>query len=217
MTRQDCIHIGKRFGKWEVKQTAGLGRQNELLYFCYCKCGQTRIIRGYDLVIGKSKSCGCWNREKTAKRLTTHNMSTTRIYGIWQAIKSRCYNKNNIGYKNYGGRRIIMCPSWINSFERFYKDMKKGYKKHLTIDRIDNNGHYCPFNCRWVTRQENYLNSNQIKYISINDITKTLIEWLIVFKMTRATYGNRVYHCGWTPQKALTTPGTKCTKMIHKI
>jgi hypothetical protein len=213
--RKDCICIGRRFGRWIVRQTAGIAKNNQLLYFCDCDCGESRIVIGYDLVYGKSKSCGCLSKDMVIKRLTTHNLSGTRIHGIWLAMKGRCYCKNHIAYKNYGGRGITVCPSWKNSFERFYKDMKKGYKEHLTIDRIDNDGPYCPFNCRWLTRQENYLNSSRIKHITLDGVTKTLTEWLIIFKTTRATYGNRVYRYGWSPEEALITKGTKCSKAIH--
>jgi hypothetical protein len=210
--RKDLIKINRRFSRWTVNQPAGINKIGQLLYFCSCRCGQSRTVLGYDLISGKSKSCGCLSRDVTTKRLTTHKLSHTKIYEIWAAMKARCYYKHHISYKNYGGKGIVVCPSWKNSFEQFYKDMKRGYKKGLTIDRIDNDGPYCPFNCRWLTRQQNYLNSSRVKRITINGVTKIITEWLAFFKMTWATYGHRVYHYGWTPKDALITPGTNCSK-----
>lgn len=72
-------------------------------------------------------------------------------YRSWQAMKARCYDKNNQRYKNYGGRGITVCDRWINSFENFVEDMgEKPSKKH-TLDRKEIDGNYTPENCRWLT------------------------------------------------------------------
>lgn len=89
-------------------------------------------------------------------------MERKRIYNTWINIKLRCYSKKNKDYKNYGGRGIKICSEWANDFNMFYKwAILNGYKKGLSIDRIDNEKDYCPNNCRWANKHQQ--NSNRRK------------------------------------------------------
>jgi hypothetical protein len=63
----------------------------------------------------------------------------------------RCIDANNKDYKNYGARGITVCERWVESFDSFLADMGER-PKGLTLDRKDNDGHYCPENCEWATR-----------------------------------------------------------------
>lgn len=81
-----------------------------------------------------------------------------RAETIWRGILYRCYNPCNKGYKNYGGRGIFVCDSWLNSFESFKNWYDSNYIDGMSVDRIDNDGPYSPDNCRFSTHAQQMKN-----------------------------------------------------------
>ncbi len=103
------------------------------------------------------RSCTC------SKRLIKHGDSGTRLHRIWNAMKTRCSNKRQKSYTNYGGRGICVCEEWLD-YEVFSKwSRKNGYADELTIDRINNDGNYEPSNCRWTTRLVQARNTRRLR------------------------------------------------------
>ena len=83
------------------------------------------------------------------------NGKATPLYQKWSGARRRCYNKHDRRYPLYGGRGIRMCDEWLMSFRTFAEwAYGHGYRTGLSLDRIDNDGNYCPENCRFVTMAE---------------------------------------------------------------
>ena len=118
-------------------------------YWFLCDCGNKVSMRS-DC---KKNFCNQNNCEFSERIM--HGKSKTPLYGTWEGMRARIYNKNANGYSTYGENGIKICEEW-QMFENFEKwSLENGWKKGLTIDRINIEKDYSPDNCRWITRAEN--------------------------------------------------------------
>ena len=173
------------------------------IYKCICDCGDIVYVKGCHLRSGHTKSCGCLNVEKNKKLHTKHGKRYTRLYRIWLNMKDRCYNKNNLSYKNYGGRGIKICDEWLHDFVNFYNwSMTNGYKDELTIDRINVNGNYEHSNCRWATTKQQNNNRRNNAYLTYNGKTQTMKQWSDDLNISYNTIKQR-HRKGWSDNECL--------------
>lgn len=130
----------------------------------------------------------------------------TRLYRIYNNMKTRCYNPRSINYQNYGARGVKICEEWLNDFSAFKTwALFHGYREDLTIERKDVNGDYSPDNCIWADydTQANNMRSNHL--ITFEGVTKTLKQWADYFGISDRTVRDRLRR-GWDPVRAITTP-----------
>lgn len=200
-----------------VKTKTGKGQAR---WRCRCECGKIVVVVGQRLRDGSTKSCGCFRVKVTGKRATTHGMSKTSEHRIWAGIKNRCLNPAEERFKDYGGRGIVICQRWRESFAAFFSDLGVRPSSRHSIDRIDNNGHYScgecseclthqwPANCRWATMETQQRNKLNNRVLTFNGTAQTLADWSETCGINRHTLTHRL-QLGWSVEKALTTPVRK--------
>lgn len=93
-------------------------------------------------------------------------------------MRSRCNNPGDGNYPRYGGRGIAVAEEWMNGSENFLAwALSHGFRKELSIDRIDNDGPYSPGNCRMANAIEQGNNRRTNVYITVGGVTHTRAEW----------------------------------------
>jgi len=101
---------------------------------------------------------------------------TRPTYDSWKNMYHRCMNVNTPDYRYYGARGIKICKRWLNDYDAFVEDM--GLRDEgMTLDRIDNQGHYEPGNCRWATRKEQSRNKRNNHILTIDGRSQTIADW----------------------------------------
>lgn len=164
-----------------------------------CACGKVTTKQAFRLRAGTAKRCIG----------RSHGFATTHLglYNVWLSMIYRCHRPGSSSYHNYGERGIQVCDSWRDSFLNFYNDMgdrPTGYE----LDRIDNDGHYSPDNCRWVTRSKNNRNKRTNRILSLMGESKCLQDWVDdprTPNINEKTIEKRL-RLGWSDYDAIMTP-----------
>ncbi len=139
-------------------------------------------------------------------------VSTKSRTGVsWQCMMNRCYNKNVKDYKWYGGIGIFVC-SRIQKGPQELVGLIGIRPENKTVDRIDGRKSYtcgecqecksdgCKMNIRWATRTEQRRNQPRNRFITINGVTKTAMEWANKFGIKWSTLYQRIGK-GWSGDK----------------
>ena len=120
-------------------------------------------------------------------------------------MKQRCLNPKMPKFKDYGGRGITVCDRWLNSPTVFVSDMGLKPGKKYSLDRIDNNGDYEPSNCRWATQIEQVRNRRDNRKLTVNGVTRLIVEWSELYSIHRETIMSRIKG-GWSNIDAVSKP-----------
>lgn len=201
---------GKQNGRLLILRRIGT-RCKQPEYEAICECGNIANVLSGNLK--RTHSCGCLNSEMVRARQFKHGYALYRnehtLYRRWQGMKARCYNENEDRYPIYGGRGITVCDEWKDDFIAFCSwALQNGFSEELEIERIDNDGNYCPKNCRWATHQEQYLNKRNTIRVEVSGETIALKQYFTNRHHESLMYSDVVRRIkkGWDPILAIALP-----------
>lgn len=131
----------------------------------------------------------------------THLMYGTPEYKSWSGMLTRCENKNNHKFIDYGARGITVCDAW-HDFQKFFNDMG-ARPPGTTLGRINNDGNYEPGNCEWQSAVSQARNKRNTALFTFENVTATIPEHCERLGLSSSTVRSRIYTYGWSAGKAL--------------
>lgn len=136
-----------------------------------------------------------------------------RLHAKRTSMLGRCYDPGDSRYKGYGARGITVCQEWRDSSTKFIEwAWASGYTGTESIDRVDNNGNYCPENCQWISREAQARNRRDTVLWEYQGEFKTIPEWAEIFSMTKSNLYQRLGR-GWSFEDSISLPlGTRNSK-----
>lgn len=194
---------GQRFGK--LIAIKFMGRVNfHSMFHCLCDCGGMSVVTSNNLRRQHTTSCGCESSKVTiGKRSKTHGLRKHPLYESWIGMRNRCYWPQHNRYQYYGGKGVEVCDEWVDSFVNFYKwALANGWKKGLQIDRKENDKNYCPENCKFSNVKEQCRNRTSNVRITVDGVTRILIEWSELTKTNPMTIKGRLKR-GWSEKESV--------------
>lgn len=208
---------GQKINHWTIIRCVGRGKNGGAIFECVCDCGTVRIVSGSSIRSGASTCCGCIRPDQTGKNGSNykHGGRKERLYRVFRGMIDRCENTHDPNYHRYGGRGIKVCDEWRNDYSAFRKwAYENGYiedakKYECTIDRIDNDGDYCPQNCRWTNSIVQSNNRSTNRFVEINGECHTLSEWSRLNNIPKDTLLRRINVYHWPLERAIFEPARK--------
>ena len=198
--------IDKKFGKLTVIGYELVERKKGKQWYwkCRCDCGKETLVEPINVISGHSLSCGCM---KTHYGAVKHGESGSRLYIIWSHMLTRCdpKSKEKSVYR-YALRGISVCDEW-KEYKRFSEWAKNnGYKEGYSIERIDNDGNYCPENCKWIEKKLQSRNRRTTHWVNYNGKMMSLAEACEITGMPYKTVFARIHDMKWSLDDALKIP-----------
>lgn len=185
---------GQRFGRLvALKPVHRRHTTGAVMWVCRCNCGKRVTVPSASLLSLHTKSCGCWHRDAARKQIDVNRPKVSaclkhggtskfsdpalaRAYRIYRAMLTRCYDKNSVSYRFYGGAGVTVTDSWLgpDGFVNFLHDMGKP-PKNTSLGRRFDVGCYSKAHCAWMSWEQQMAERAKKKYSIENALDQALL------------------------------------------
>ncbi len=150
------VNIGDRFGKLTVKNFRTYDDTGHPLWVCKCDCGNHKTVYGYNLLNGKSVSCGCarGNNQYSGGCTRTENIKLEKEK--WQYVRGSGTNPDGTthkyinGHEGDVGKSVCHVVETIDDNGETHRSLVNTKCKCGGQIRIDEHGDQLCAVCNWM-------------------------------------------------------------------
>lgn len=214
--------IGQTFGYLTILAYQGKDKNSLIKVKAKCCCGREKeYFLGNLKKKNHTTSCGCHKMETAGDAVRTHGLSgKNHLYGIWNAIKRRCENKNTEDYSRYGALGVRMCDLWLNNYKAFHDwCIANGWKRGMQVDKDIKAKElnipailYSPELCTITTSKENNNNRKDNVIVEYKGERQTVAQLVQKYGLNYHTFWCRYMVRGWDLERAITMPAKRINK-----
>lgn len=124
----------------------------------------------------------------------------TREYRAWRQMIYRCKDTDHPSWPEYGGKGIVVDPSWL-LFETFRAALGPCPEGHQ-LTRLDTSKSYEPGNVRWMTKVDAVRATKVVRLIEYGGESLAMAAWAERTGVAAGTIRNR-FRMGWPVAQAL--------------
>jgi hypothetical protein len=169
-------------GKTIIFTTTPKGKKAKKVIVSCSKCKEERAVTVYKWKNRNSDMCRkCFPSVVSSQgfRHIKHGLSKHTLYNTYKNMCSRCSRTNSAGYLFYGAKGIKVFEPWLDKktgLQMFFSwAISNGWEEGLQIDRIDNEGDYCPSNCQFISQLENLQKMDNLFGVAGRKVKKGII------------------------------------------
>ena len=165
--------VGHRFGRLQVLKRVENNKYGESQWNCLCDCGTKKVIRQSSLRNGRTKSCGCIQKEKTSarNRKPYGEASFNSVYSAYKnsaVVRRLDFNLEITFFKKMTQEPCFYCGIEPQQIRRSADQNGNGDYVYNGLDRVDSSRGYSEDNvvACCITCNKAKLNTSQSDFLS---------------------------------------------------